>query len=213
MAWRRCHGGHLILGAHAAVRNDGGHVRVAHGRVHLVTMVVGHHGGAILGVEGLEVELHGIGVGHADVEELLEVVIAGRGHVLVLPVPGGRVDHGHGWRLSETARLTAHGSRLTALALALDGRPLDGGRMRLAEVRDGAGRGHVRGRGRGCRRRRRRSLLGSKWAGSGSLNYAAACSLRYDRVDGAGGCNCAGRGCSWPFSSSPSPRWHITWTV
>lgn len=100
------------MGSHIVLRNYRGHICIAHGGINWVAMIMLHHGGAILGTKGLEVELHGIAIRHADVEELLEVVIAGGGNVLILAIPGGRVDHSHrrlrkgsSRELSETPRL------------------------------------------------------------------------------------------------------------
>lgn len=79
-----------------ALRNDGCHIHIAHGRIDGIAMSLLDHGRAVLRIKGLEVKRHRIThIGHADVEKLLEVVITGRWHVLILPVPGGRVHHGH----------------------------------------------------------------------------------------------------------------------
>jgi hypothetical protein len=55
-----------------------------------------HHRRAILGIEVVKVELHRVAhVRHADIEELLEVIITRGGHALILAIPGSRVYHGH----------------------------------------------------------------------------------------------------------------------
>jgi len=86
----RGHGRGVVLEEAVAAGDHVRGVRVGHdGVVLLVLARLGHHGlgGAVL--EAVEVELHAVAhVGHAaHVEELVELVIAGSGHVLVLPVP------------------------------------------------------------------------------------------------------------------------------
>lgn len=70
----------------------------------------GHHGlgagrGAV--VEAVKVKLHGARVGDAadagHVEELVELIVGPRGHVLVLAFPGGRTHHGWGWVVGSRA--------------------------------------------------------------------------------------------------------------
>ncbi len=110
------HGGRVVLQQAVAAGDHGGRVRVGHegiagrGRLArrlllLLLMLVsgaGHHrlgaagGGAV--VEAVKVKLHGGRVRDAadarHVEELIELVIGARGHVLVLAFPGGRTHHG-----------------------------------------------------------------------------------------------------------------------